>query len=445
MSFFNSKRISQTVMDTEENIETQDIKNAKYNEIKFKITKYANNARNEINKNANMKEYISRLNKTNDLFKIFLSDLMLKKMNNDEIYNFLIQLCNIIKEDNKILQDGINEKNTKYNNSLNVLKNETEPLMAKLEKLKNYNFLLHNKNIYKDNIITRDQSYLFIITNDIENDNDDQEFETIIDKNIKEFDVFLKEISKVYQETLYISLKEHNKIKLKNSKKSQKISYLNILLNNHSNEQCYNIETYKNTKENSQLNDSNLETSITSFKEFELSSSMSTIENLENIIDDDDTQIKSDIFNLPQKKLVKSNINKSLSNNFNKSHKKVFSQDNKIYQNELMHLKKEFVLPKLNLKQINFNKNNKSNLHPNCVRGDMTSLFSKYDKKKEKQEQITRHKIKNKIKKIKKTILRNQKIINSFKDFYCKLMKKYSKSIYQPEIESYVLTTQESF
>ena len=445
MSFFNSKRISQTVMDTEENIETQDIKNAKYNEIKFKITKYANNARNEINKNANMKEYISRLNKTNDLFKIFLSDLMLKKMNNDEIYNFLIQLCNIFKEDNKILQDGINEKNTKYNNSLNVLKNETEPLMAKLEKLKNYNFLLHNKNIYKDNIITRDQSYLFIITNDIENDNDDQEFETIIDKNIKEFDVFLKEISKVYQETLYISLKEHNKIKLKNSKKSQKISYLNILLNNHSNEQCYNIETYKNTKENSQLNDSNLETSITSFKEFELSSSMSTIENLENIIDDDDTQIKSDIFNLPQKKLVKSNINKSLSNNFNKSHKKVFSKDNKIYQNELMHLKKEFVLPKLNLKQINFNKNNKSNLHPNCVRGDMTSLFSKYDKKKEKQEQITRHKIKNKIKKIQKTILRNQKIINSFKDFYCKLMKKYSKSIYQPEIESYVLTTQESF
>lgn len=445
MSFFNSKRISQTVMDTEENIETQDIKNAKYNEIKFKITKYANNARNEINKNANMKEYISRLNKTNDLFKIFLSDLMLKKMNNDEIYNFLIQLCNIFKEDNKILQDGINEKNTKYNNSLNVLKNETEPLMAKLEKLKNYNFLLHNKNIYKDNIITRDQSYLFIITNDIENDNDDQEFETIIDKNIKEFDVFLKEISKVYQETLYISLKEHNKIKLKNSKKSQKISYLNILLNNHSNEQCYNIETYKNTKENSQLNDSNLETSITSFKEFELSSSMSTIENLENIIDDDDTQIKSDIFNLPQKKLVKSNINKSLSNNFNKSHKKVFSKDNKIYQNELMHLKKEFVLPKLNLKQINFNKNNKTNLHPNCVRGDMTSLFSKYDKKKEKQEQITRHKIKNKIKKIKKTILRNQKIINSFKDFYCKLMKKYSKSIYQPEIESYVLTTQESF
>ena len=445
MSFFNSKRISQTVMDTEENIETQDIKNAKYNEIKFKITKYANNARNEINKNANMKEYISRLNKTNDLFKIFLSDLMLKKMNNDEIYNFLIHLCNIIKEDNKILQDGINEKNTKYNNSLNVLKNETEPLMAKLEKLKNYNFLLHNKNIYKDNIITRDQSYLFIITNDIENDNDDQEFETIIDKNIKEFDVFLKEISKVYQETLYISLKEHNKIKLKNSKKSQKISYLNILLNNHSNEQCDNIETYKNTKENSQLNDSNLETSITSFKEFELSSSMSTIENLENIIDDDDTQIKSDIFNLPQKKLVKSNINKSLSNNFNKSHKKVFSKDNKIYQNELMHLKKEFVLPKLNLKQINFNKNNKTNLHPNCVRGDMTSLFSKYDKKKEKQEQITRHKIKNKIKKIKKTILRNQKIINSFKDFYCKLMKKYSKSIYQPEIESYVLTTQESF
>lgn len=445
MSFFNSKRISQTVMDTEENIETQDIKNAKYNEIKFKITKYANNARNEINKNANMKEYISRLNKTNDLFKIFLSDLMLKKMNNDEIYNFLIQLCNIFKEDNKILQDGINEKNTNYNNSLNVLKNETEPLMTKLEKLKNYNFLLHNKNIYKDNIITRDQSYLFIITNDIENDNDDQEFETIIDKNIKEFDVFLKEISKVYQETLYISLKEHNKIKLKNSKKSQKISYLNILLNNHSNEQCDNIETYKNTKENSQLNDSNLETSITSFKEFELSSSMSTIENLENIIDDDDTQIKSDIFNLPQKKLVKSNINKSLSNNFNKSHKKVFSKDNKIYQNELMHLKKEFVLPKLNLKQINFNKNNKTNLHPNCVRGDMTSLFSKYDKKKEKQEQITRHKIKNKIKKIKKTILRNQKIINSFKDFYCKLMKKYSKSIYQPEIESYVLTTQESF
>ena len=445
MSFFNSKRISQTVMDTEENIETQDIKNAKYNEIKFKITKYANNARNEINKNANMKEYISRLNKTNDLFKIFLSDLMLKKMNNDEIYNFLIQLCNIFKEDNKILQDGINEKNTNYNNSLNVLKNETEPLMTKLEKLKNYNFLLHNKNIYKDNIITRDQSYLFIITNDIENDNDDQEFETIIDKNIKEFDVFLKEISKVYQETLYISLKEHNKIKLKNSKKSQKISYLNILLNNHSNEQCDNIETYKNTKENSQLNDSNLETSITSFKEFELSSSMSTIENLENIIDDDDTQIKSDIFNLPQKKLVKSNINKSLSNNFNKSHKKVFSKDNKIYQNELMHLKKEFVLPKLNLKQINFNKNNKTNLHPNCVRGDMTSLFSKYDKKKEKQEQITRHKIKNKIKKIQKTILRNQKIINSFKDFYCKLMKKYSKSIYQPEIESYVLTTQESF
>ena len=98
----------------------------------------------------------------------------------------------------------------------------------------------------------------------------------------------------------------------------------------------------------------------------------------------------------------------------------------------------DVVLPKLNLKQIQFNINRQALLFP-----PNNEEQSNNDKNK-MSEKILKHKIK----KIKKSLQKNSEIINSFKNFYSSLMNKYIKYngfISQPEIESYVLTTQNSF
>jgi hypothetical protein len=166
---------------------------------------------------------------------------------------------------------------------------------------------------------------------------------------------------------------------------------------------------------------------------------MSTLDNLEKNIEDDNIKKKSDIFNLPQKHLVKSCIDKKehfiedKKDTKKKFRKSLTSETIKVVKNNF-----DVMLPKLNLKQIQFNINRQSLLfRPNN------------EKQSSNDKNIMSEKIlKHKIKKIKKSLQKNSEIINSFKDFYSSLMNKYNKYnefILQPEIESYVLITQNSF
>ena len=103
----------------------------------------------------------------------------------------------------------------------------------------------------------------------------------------------------------------------------------------------------------------------------------------------------------------------------------------------------EFELPKLNLNQIRFNKDNKYfNLSSLERRRISTKSFTKNkDKNNSEVRRRKKQRIKYKIKQLKDKIKKNKEIIKEFKIFYNNIVNKYgSLNINQPKIESYVLS-----
>ena len=287
--------------------------------LKHTITEYANNARNELNKNIRIKEYISRIKYINDLFKKFLYDIMLKKGIKTEINNLLFTFNNIFIEDNNILKNDIKEEHKKFSKYNVALRKELIPLEEKLNQLKNLNFINENKILCQNNIIARNQFFLYVLIN---YPNQIAESEYFVKNNSNNFDDFLIDISKIYQEALLKCLKNLNKKKVKNAIKRKKIENLKNFLKNERrlNNYIFNVDEkneYENENENDSDNDNEIkndnediyEKSLLSFKEFDLIPSIATLENIEEKIEEDGIKIKSDIYNLPQKKLIKSSIN----------------------------------------------------------------------------------------------------------------------------------------
>ena len=409
---------------------------------KLSLTEYANNARIELNKNIKIKEHISRLKYINYLFRKLLIDIMQKKGNKIEINNLLEKFNKIFKEDNIILKNEKKEIQEKYIKYQAILDNEIKSLKQQLTQLKKLNFILENRIIYKDNLIARYKYSFYMAYNNPYKNN---EIESFIQSDIKSFDCYLEDISRLYQDILMKSLKEINKIKDKNIDKSKKIEYLKKILNNK--EEIKNSVSKEKNK-NIILNKDNDENSFSSFKEFELMPSITTLENIEKNLEEDGAKIKADIYNLPQKNLIKSSINqifiKNGIKNINKIHR-IHSFENKNNKKLLFNSINEKELPKLNLRQINFNKDNKRyELSSNFERGIVLSKSSSTKKKVNNSEIKKRQKriLKNKIKKTKCNIRKNQKLIKKFKKFYSIISNKYDKYIYEPFIELYVLSTQ---
>ena len=102
----------------------------------------------------------------------------------------------------------------------------------------------------------------------------------------------------------------------------------------------------------------------------------------------------------------------------------------------------EFELPKLNLNQIRFNKDNKNFRLSSIDRRRISSKTLNENKNKNNSDLRRRKKkiIKNKIKQLKDKIKKNKEIIKEFKIFYNNIVNKYDNLIYQPKIESYVLS-----
>lgn len=429
--------------------------------LKFTITEYANNARNEINKNTKIKEYISRLKYINELFKKLLTDIMKNKGTKKEIYNLLITNNDIFKEDNKVLKGEIKEELKKLNKYQNILNKELKPLKEEINRLKDLNFILDNKIICYNNIITRREYILFMAENCLKQNT---QLELVISGDLNSFDDFLIDISKLYQQTLLLSIKELNKIKNKNTEKLMKIKKLKKMKNGKG--KIIDIDIEDNDKEKieeSNINnvENSIENSVLSFKEFEILRSLSTLENIEKNIENEGIIINKNIYNLPQKNLIKSNLVKPITsrginkfnNNINIKNKRISSLENKIIHkntNEIINSNNLFELPKLNLKQINFNKDNKNGFFStNRIRNNDRTLSksTKRNVKYNNPETIIKQKvkIKEKIKLMEKNIMKNKELINEFKEYYNKIMNKYDKYIYQPDIESYVLSLQTKF
>ena len=394
------------------------------NDIKHMITEYAFNARKELNKNIKIKEHISRIKYINDLIKKLLTDIMKKKIEKEEIKNLLIKFNDIFKEDNSILKNDINEEYKKYIKYNFSLKNEIMTLKEKLNQLKNLNFILENKIIYKKNFIIRNRLFMIM-------PNNNNFIELYINEDSQNFDLFLTEISKIYQDSLLNCLKELNHVKTKNIEREKKIEKLKKILNNNEELLDYDI---KEKNEKKIIKKNTYENSILSFKEFELMTSLSTIENIEKKIEEDGIEIKPDIFNLPQKNLINTNINEiCLKNEIDKNviKKKNYSLDCE--------------LPKLNLKQIKFNKYNQKYMLSSNIRRKKITL-KRLTKRNEPETQKKAKKIlKSKIKQAKENIKKNKNLIKEFKKFYSTIIDKYDNIIYQPDIESYVLSMEGLF
>lgn len=408
-------------------------------EMKLTLTEYASTARSELNKNARIKEQILRLKYIGELFKKLLTDMMEKKSKKSDVLKLLIKFNNIFKQDNKGLKSDIKEEIQKVKKYENYLNNNMCQLIDEVDQAKNVNFILQNNLIYCDNNIQNIS--LFLKGSLIK----ESKVETIIKNDVNRlFDDFLTVISKVYQDALVSSLKDLNKLKIKNDMQNKKINYYKNIINN---KEINNNIDFKDNDEY-KLKEGDLENTILSFKEFDLLPVIESLENIENKIEENGIKVDGEIYNLPQKNLIKSNINI----NINKSekceipmnqnlnfHKRILSQDLDNFK-----VKKLIELPKLNLEQINFNKYNKNyNLSSNLKRNKTPE--NSHTRKDENKSDITeRKKILKKIKILKEEIKTNKKVIKDFKKFYALLMNKYEKYIYGPEIECYVLTKEKN-
>ena len=407
-------------------------------ELKLTLTEYASTARSELNKNARIKEQILRLKYIGELFKKLLTDMMEKKSKKSDVLKLLIKFNNIFKQDNKGLKSDIKEEIQKVKKYENYLNNNMCQLIDEVDQAKRVNFILQNNLIYCDNNIQNIS--LFLKGSLIK----ESKVETIIKNDVNRlFDDFLTVISKVYQDALVSSLKDLNKLKIKNDMQNKKINYYKNIINNkdinNNNIDFKDNDEYK-------LKEGDLENTILSFKEFDLLPVIESLENIENKIEENGIKVDGEIYNLPQKNLIKSNINinKSekceipMNQNLN-FHKRILSQDLDNFK-----VKKLIELPKLNLEQINFNKYNKNyNLSSNLKR-NKTPENSNTRKDENKSDITERKKILKKIKNLKEEIKTNKKIIKDFKKFYALLMNKYEKYIYGPEIECYVLTKEKN-
>ena len=406
-------------------------------EMKLTLTEYASTARSELNKNARIKEQILRLKYIGELFKKLLTDMMEKKSKKSDVLKLLIKFNNIFKQDNKGLKSDIKEEIQKVKKYENYLNNNMCQLIDEVDQAKRVNFILQNNLIYCDNNIQNIS--LFLKGSLIK----ESKVETIIKNDVNRlFDDFLTVISKVYQDALVSSLKDLNKLKIKNDMQNKKINYYKNIINN---KDINNNIDFKDNDEY-KLKEGDLENTILSFKEFDLLPVIESLENIENKIEENGIKVDGEIYNLPQKNLIKSNINidKSekceipMNQNLN-FHKRILSQDLDNFK-----VKKLIELPKLNLEQINFNKYNKNyNLSSNLKRNKTPE--NSHTRKDENKSDITeRKKILKKIKNLKEEIKTNKKVIKDFKKFYALLMNKYEKYIYGPEIECYVLTKEKN-
>ena len=195
---------------------------------------------------------------------------------------------------------------------------------------------MENKIICQNNIIASNKYYLHLLIN---NPNQIGELEYFVKNNSNNFDDFLIDISKIYQETLIKLLKDLNKKKSKNAEKLKIIEGLKNYLKNEGKLDGYNFnfncdekeERNENDNDKEIKNENNYENSLLSFKEFELIQTIGTLENIKEKIEEDGIKIKSDIYNLPQKNLIKSSINeiviKNKVNNINKNHNRMLSFD----------------------------------------------------------------------------------------------------------------------
>ena len=443
------------------------------NKILTNLTEYAGEARTIIQYNNSLKQEISTIKKNNLYLKKMINkiitinkDIKFKlKKNTNNIHLYKDNLFYIVKEYNDLIKK-------------NNLDFQINDLNEKLEESINKNFMLENKNKYKDNFILE-------LTNSYENIGCIQEITRYIyaneEMNQNDIDKYYSKHLAVFQQSLLNFTQSWNKYKNRAIKFEQEIEDLQNILENPD-----KLDRNKNKLENSEES-KNITTEndlfLLTFDEFEDESRETTLEMENEDVSGNNTLINSknnyikinnynynkinpnikyskisktnnaknqnlnqnnrrinrinlikrDIYYIPQKDFSRSLIKNS------ESLRKVITKDNFNFQSQMPKSNRNVSInsvSKLNLKQIVFNKKNK------YIKEDAKEMaLKRYKIENEYKMNISNNKIENpnelkiqmEIKELKKDInrfkekiQRKKKIIKEFKYFCKDILKKYN-------------------
>jgi hypothetical protein len=370
---------------------------------KNSINIYASEATNLIKENLILRQLIDFYKNHNEMNKSKILNYF------DFDKNFLKEiLIYDLKEFNNHLED-FNNKNKELNSKLNIkLEDLKEKLTSNIsilneekEKIKEDVFILFNENQQKDSIIKilEKEKKNLIYPQFFQ-----EEIKTNFDYEVNKIINFLEKELKYTQDTLISKSKHHNsQIKRVNSLDKLKKNLLTII-NKRTNT--------KNSSPNLKVKASNLIVKNPIYKVSKNSSEDDDFLFDNNIFfgdfEEEDSQEKNDT----ESENTKSYIN-DMEINF--EDKVIKSELNLISHNRIKNLTS---IPKLNLKQIEFNKSKitKKNFHHK--KGNSCVDFGVNDINQQIKE------LKEKIKEIKKKNKRIKNIINKFEEFYLKIKNK---------------------
>ena len=385
--------------------------------IKAEISYQAEFCRKEIKKNKFLKDEICYIEKKSELIKKQIENYYSNNLNSEENkINLILDLTKINVELKEKISDlkYENKINFDKNNQLKILlENSNKNLNEELEKIQEKFFLLKNLLYYKDNLIRK-------LNNDLFSFNLIQEYkkEIYIKNNDNyDFDNLFKNYSNFIQEKLFKTMKKLKKIEVKNKILDNKINNLIIELKINLNPNNYlkikhtiimettkeNYEDFEENKINSDDEENNNNNNKLNkelfFEEFDMSSLD------ENSIDEITNSNNIKFFNIPANVTMK-----KMNLNNMKNIKKLNSSDN--------------VIPKLNLKLIEFNRNQINN-------ESKISNLSKINKKSLNDSFLDDEidEMKKNIKKIKNQISNKKKLIKKFKLYVKKIIKFFDKNI----------------
>ena len=465
------------------------------NKILTNLTEYAGEARTIIQYNNSLKLEISTIKKNNLYIKKMINKIItinkdikfkLKKNTNnihlykDNLFYIVKEYNDLIKNNNNTLKEKIKIEKEKVESHRNNLDLEISDLNEKLEEIINKNFMLENKNKYKDSIIQD-------LTKSYENIGCIQEITRYLyvndEMNQNDVDKYYSKHLAAFQQSLLNFTQGWNKYKNRAIKFGQEIEDLKNFLEN-----PHRLDRDKNKSENNE-EDKNITTEndlfLLTFDEFEDESREITLEtenednngnntlnnsknnfikinnynynynkinpnikykkisktnNTKNQIPNQNNRrinrinlIKRDIYYIPQKDFSRSLIKNS------ESVRKVILKDNLNFQSQMPKSNRNISInsvSKLNLKQIVFNKKNK------FIKEDAKEMaLKRYNIENEYKMNISNNKLENpnefkiqmEIKELKKDInrfkekiQRKKKIIKEFKNFCKDILKKYN-------------------
>ena len=149
--------------------------------------------------------------------------------NIDNIYNFIKEFNELIKKNNNIIKEKVEKEKEKNENYQKNLEFQTDNLNISLAESLNMNFILDNKNKYKNNIIK-------ILTENYENINYIQEIKRyrFVDEELiqRDVDKYFKKYLSIFQKKLLNISKNWNKYRNKAIKfENEKEDLLKILEN----------------------------------------------------------------------------------------------------------------------------------------------------------------------------------------------------------------------